>query len=114
MDKLEKVTKYRKVLQEIVERYAQMPRRSEQVPLVPICDTVHDNYLLMRVGWDNTGRAHHTLFHFRLKDGKVWVEHDGIEHGITNDLLEAGIAPQDIVLAFQGREPKLVAELALS
>lgn len=40
MDKLEK---YRKILQQIVERYAQLPRRSEQVPLVPICDTVHDN-----------------------------------------------------------------------
>jgi len=110
MDKLEK---YRKILQRIVEKYAGEPRRADQVPLVPICDTVHDNYLLMRVGWDKVGRAHHTLFHFRIKDGKVWIEDDGIEHGIANDLLEAGIAPEDIILAFQGREPKPVAELAL-
>ena len=111
MDKLEK---YRRILQQTVEKYANEPRRPEQVPLVPICDREHDNYLLMRVGWDNVGRAHHTLFHFRLNNGKVWVEDDGIEHGIANDLLEAGIAPEDIVLAFQGREPKAVAELALS
>lgn len=109
-----KVEKYRQILEQIVEEYASEPRRSDQVPLVPICDREHDNYLLMRVGWDRLGRAHHTLFHFRLKDEKVWVEDDGIEHGIANDLLEAGIAPEDIVLAFQGREPKVVAELALS
>lgn len=111
---MDKIEKYRRILQQTVERYASEPRRSEQVPLVPICDTAHDNYLLMRVGRDNTGSAHHTLFHFRLKDGKVWIEDDGIEHGIANDLLEAGIAPEDIVLAFQGREPKAVAEIALS
>lgn len=111
---MDKLAKYRQILQEIVEKYASEPRRADQVPLVPICDTVHDNYLLMRVGWDKVGRAHHTLFHFRLKDGKVWIEDDGIEHGIANDLLEAGIAPEDIILAFQMREPKPVAELALS
>lgn len=111
MDKLEE---YRQILQQIVEKYAGEPRRPDQVSLVPICDYKNDNYLLMRVGWDKVGRAHHTLFHFRLKDGKVWVEDDGIEHGITHDLLEAGIAPEDIILAFQMREPKPVAELVLN
>jgi len=106
--------KYRSILREIVERYAQEPRRPEQAKLIAVEDTAHDNYLLMRIGWDRVGRAHNVLFHFRLIDGKVWVEQDGIEHGIANDLLEAGIAPEDIVLAFQGREPKAVAELALS
>ena len=111
MDKLEK---YRQILQRIVEKYASEPRRAEQVPLVPICDGESDNYLLMRIGWDNVGRAHHTLFHFRIRDGKIWIEDDGIEHGIANDLLKAGIAPEDIILAFQTREPKPVAELAFA
>jgi len=98
---MDKVEKYRRILQQIVEEYASEPRRPDQVPLVPICDREHDNYLLMRVGWDRVGRAHHTLFHFRLKDGKVWVEDDGIEHGIANDLLEAGIAPKILFWHFK-------------
>jgi hypothetical protein len=111
---MDKLNKYRQILQSIVEKYAAEPRRPEQVPLVPICDNVHDNYLLLRVGWDRLGRTHHTLFHFRIVDGKVRIEHDGIEHGIANDLLEAGIDAADIILAFQKREPKPVAELVLS
>ena len=35
-----------------------------------------------------------------LKDGKIWVQHDGIEDGVTNDLLEAGVKQEEIVLAF--------------
>ncbi len=111
---MEKVEKYRRILQQIVEKYAQTPRRENQASLIPICDTVHDNYLLMRVGWDKVGRAHNTLFHLRLQDGKVWIEDDGIENGIANDLLEAGIEKDDIVLAFYGREPKPLTELSLT
>ena len=111
---MDKIEKYRQILQQTVEKYASEPRRPEQVPLVPICDRERDNYLLMRVGWDNVGRAHHTLFHFRLKDGKVWIEDDGIERGIANDLLEAGIEKEDIILAFYGRNPKPLTELSLT
>lgn len=106
--------KYRRILQEIVERYAQEPRRPDQAKLIPVEDTAHDNYLLMRVGWDRRGRAHNVLFHLRLEDGKVWVEQDGIAHGIATDLLEAGIEKDDIFLAFYGREPKPLTELSLT
>jgi hypothetical protein len=111
---MDKLNKYRQILQSIVEKYAAEPRRAEQVPLIPVCDNIHDNYLLMRVGWDRLGRTHHTLFHFRIVDGKVLIEQDGIEHGIAYDLLEAGIDAEDIIPAFQTRKPKPVAELALS
>ncbi len=112
MDQVNKVENYRRILRQIVEQHASTPRRPDQVELVPIIDLVYDNYLLMRIGWDRVGRAHHILFHFRLKEGRVWIEWDGIEHGITNDLIEAGIPEEDIVLAFYGREPLLLTELA--
>ncbi len=112
MDQVNKLENYRRILRQIVEQQASIPRRPEQVELVPIIDSVHDNYLLMRIGWDRVGRAHHILFHFRLKEGRIWIEWDGIEHGIANDLIEAGIPEADIVMAFYGREPHALAELA--
>ena len=98
-------------MQRVVEKHAGVSRREDQVEIVPICDTVHDNYLIMRLGWDRVGRAHHILFHFRLKEGKVWIEWDGIEYGIAHDLLEAGIPKEDIIMAFYGREPRPLTEL---
>jgi len=112
MDQVTKSDAYRQILRQVVERQASMPRRQDQVELVPIIDTTHDNYLLMRIGWDKVGRAHHILFHFRLKEGRVWIEWDGIEHGIANDLIEAGIPEEDIVMAFYGSDPVPLAELA--
>jgi hypothetical protein len=35
-----------------------------------------------------------------IKDGKVLIEYDGIEGGITKDLIQMGIPERDIVLAF--------------
>jgi hypothetical protein len=40
----------------------------------------------------------------RWCEGKVWVEYDGIEQGITKDLIAAGIPPERIVLAFLPEE----------
>lgn len=111
MDQASKLDKYRRILQHVVENHADASRREDQVEIVPICDNVHDNYLIMRIGWDRVGRAHHILFHFRLKEGKVWIEWDGIEYGIAHDLLEAGIPKEDIVMAFYGREPRPLTEL---
>jgi hypothetical protein len=109
MDTVEKDTRYRQILQQIVLAHANEPRRPELVSLLPICDTAHDSYLLMRVGFDRVGRAHHILFHFRLKDGKVLIEHDGIEYGIARDLLAAGVAPDDIVFNMY-RTPRPLTE----
>jgi hypothetical protein len=41
---------------------------------------------------------------YRLSEGKVWVEYDGMEQGITKDLIAAGIPLERIVLAFLPEE----------
>jgi hypothetical protein len=40
------------------------------------------------------------LLYVTLREGKVWIEYDGMEQGITQDLIAAGIPPERIVLAF--------------
>jgi len=112
MDKVEKEKLYRSIVQKVVEMHAQMPSETEQPESIPICDEVHGNYLLMDVGWDATGRAYDIVFHLRLKDGKVWIETDGIEYGIAQDLIEAGIPKEDIVIAFADPQPKTLLDLA--
>jgi hypothetical protein len=44
------------------------------------------------------------LIYVTLSEGKVWVEYDGMEQGITKDLIAAGIPPEQIVLAFLPEE----------
>jgi hypothetical protein len=40
------------------------------------------------------------LIYVSIKDKQVLIEYDGIESGITQDLIQKGIPERDIVLAF--------------
>ena len=65
-----------------------------------IIDPVHDHYQLMSVGWNDYQRIHGCLFHIDIKDGKIWIQHDGTEEGLADRLVECGVPKTDIVLAF--------------
>jgi hypothetical protein len=54
----------------------------------------------MQTGWDHGRRVRGNLVYVTLHDSKVWVEYDGMEQGITEDLITAGISRERIALAF--------------
>ena len=114
MDQIDKLNHYRQILQRVVEHHAAMPAEPERIESLPICDPIHGDYLLMDVDRSPKGGAGDIVFHLRLKDGRVQVERDGIEDGIAQDLIEAGIAEEDIVYTFYGEEPALEYESAAS
>lgn len=111
---MERLNQYRQILTQLVARHAQYRPSHGNIEPLPICDAVHDQYLLLDVGWDRTGRVHAVVFHLRLRDGKVWVEWDGAEPSITQELLDAGIPKQDIVLAFYRPERRALTEFAVA
>lgn len=65
----------------------------------------------MDIGYDELGRVDDVIIHLRLReDGKVLIEYDGIEYGIAQDLIEAGIAKDDILLNMYAT-PRPLSEL---
>jgi hypothetical protein len=68
----------------------------------------------MDLGWDRTGRVHDVVFHLKIKDGKIWIEWDGIEQGISQELLEAGVLKEDIVLGFYRPERRAITGFSLA
>jgi hypothetical protein len=57
----------------------------------------------MQVGWNRERRVRGNLIYITLQDGKVLIEYDGIETGITQDLINQGISEEDIVFAYYPR-----------
>ena len=98
---MDKVTNYRRILRRLVNEYARYKPSHGQIEPIPVCDPKTDNYLLIHVGWDNIRRIHATVFHLRLHNGKILIEEDGLEQGITQDLLDAGVAPKDIIYSLE-------------
>jgi hypothetical protein len=64
------------------------------------------------MGWDRTGRVHAVVLHLHIQNGKIWVEVDATENGVTQELLDAGIPKEDIVLGFYRLERRKLTEFA--
>lgn len=111
---MDRVAQYRAIIHQILESYRQLfaEQPSNDVETAVICDDTHGEYLLMRVGWRGDRRVRRPAFYLRLKDGKIWVEEDWTQEGVATDLLEAGVPPEDIVLAFQPPELRPLTEFA--
>ncbi|NOT60630.1 MAG: XisI protein [Acidobacteria bacterium] len=93
---MDRITKYRMALQQVIEEYAALLSTGNQAKILPVCDTVHDEYLLITLGWINNRREHAICFHARLLGDQVRLEVDLTEEGLTDALIEAGIAAADI------------------
>lgn len=68
---------------------------------VRIFDDTNGHYLLVTLGWQGQTRIYNVVVHARLHQGKIWIEEDWTEDGITEELMRAGIPKEEIVLGFQ-------------
>lgn len=101
-----KLEQYRKIIQTLIEKHASYSSSNGEIETLKICDLINDNYLLMTIGWNPIGRVHHVALHIRIRDHKIWIEWDGIEDGVTQELLEAGVLKEDIVFGFYRPEKR--------
>ena len=65
-----------------------------------VFDREHNHYMLVNVCWYDDERISGCVLHLDIKDGKIWIQQDGTEQGITNELVTKGIPKEDIVLAY--------------
>lgn len=54
------------------------------------------------------------MLHIDIKDGKIWIQHNGTERRIAQDLLELGVPKQDIVLAFHSPTRRKYSDFAVN
>jgi hypothetical protein len=70
--------------------------------------------MVVSVGWQKVKRIHGCLIHIDIINGKVWIQRDGTEHGIANELVAAGIPKDQIVLGFYTPEVRQHTEFAVA
>lgn len=109
---MDKLDFYRSTIKTIINRYVELQNGNSLVETVPIIDAVGDNYLLMAIGWNSSGRVHSIGFHLRIQNDKIWIEWDGTEEGLAQELLELGVEKEDIVLGFYRPERRELTEFA--
>ncbi len=97
MDTLET---YRQLIKKVLGEYARIPYAYGDIQSHVFCDHEGDHYLLLVMGWEGARYVHGCIIHLDIIDGKVWIQRDGTEHGIADELEEAGIPKDHIILGF--------------
>ena len=98
---MESLDHYRQVIRELLHAYAQYRPAQGDVQIEVIIDEAQDHYELIYVGWNGPYRIPGSVLHLDIRDGKVWIQHDGTEEGVAERLVSAGIPRDRIVLAFK-------------
>lgn len=109
---MDRVSRYRQIVREQLGKLAEILNNQPRLGTVDIrgaCvfddDTGH--YLLLALGWSARRRVKSTVLHLAIQDGKIRIEEDNTDYPIYDELVEAGVPKEDIVLAWQEPMPEL-------
>ena len=93
------VDEYRTYVQELMHRYSSY-KEDKEVETQLIFDTERDHYQLLYTGWREEQRVYGCVMHMDIKNGKIWIQYDGTDFDLANELVAMGVPKKDIVLAF--------------
>jgi hypothetical protein len=98
---MDTLTRYRDAVRNIITEYAGYRPAHGQIDTEVVIDPAKDHYELLHVGWDGPRRVHGVLLHIDIIGDKIWIQHDGTSPGVAEELVEAGVPREAIVLGFR-------------
>lgn len=102
---MDRLNLYRQIIRNVLKSYVDISYANVNVKNRSAFDIETDQYIILSEGWDKLQHLHGVLIHVEIIDSKVWIQVDGTEDGIAQELIESGIPKQDIVLGFH--EPSI-------
>ena len=89
--------RYAAVVTQVLRRAAVDQPRLQSLRISAVCDAIAGQFLMIATGWEKGNWLNTILFHARLQDGKVIIEEDNVEAGLSGELIAAGILPEDLL-----------------
>ncbi len=112
---MDRLNHHQKIVKEVLTEYHELNEKSGSTTESAVAfDEVHNQYLLLLIGWQKDERIKSVMIHIRLKNNKIWIEEDRTEDGVATDLLQKGIAREEIVLAFHPPHVRQYTEFAVA
>lgn len=108
-----KLEKYREYIKQLLISYSQYEKLNSPVEVQTIFDTEHDHYQLVYVGWENNHRVYGCVLHLDIKNEKIWIQHNGTEANVADELVVLGVPKQDIVLGFHSPYKRQFTDFAV-
>ena len=104
---------YDQLIQDILTQHsANDVKNGTEIQL--LFDTERHHYQVLNIGWKEQKRIYGVIIHIDLKNDKIWIQRDGTEIGVANQLIAAGVPKKDIVLGFHAPYKRSLTEFAIS
>lgn len=97
---MDTMTRYREIVQRLIEEYARYKPSHGEIDTEIVIDPARDHYELLHLGFDGPRRVHGTVLHVDIRDEKIWIQYDGTDRPLAEELVRAGIPREAVVLAF--------------
>ena len=110
---MEQLNQYRQWIQQLLTEHNKLKPSYGNLEQFTVFDTQNDHYQLVTVGWEGDRRVFSCLVHIDIKGDKIWIQHDGTEVGIANELVELGAPKKVIVLGFHDPNARHLTEFAI-
>lgn len=111
---MDRLAYFKQVIYEILNKYVNIqPVNSPNICNQLICDEKRNSYQLIRLGFENGRRIHYCVFHFDIRNEKIWIQQDNTDIPVAQLLLDLGIKHNEIVLAFHAPFIRELSDFAL-
>src|SRR3982074_1959697 len=101
---MDPLDRYREIVRRLIEEYASYKPAYGDIRTEAVVDRDRDDSEGVHGGWSAGRRVHGSIIHIDIRDGKVWIEHNGTDARLGEELVAAGIPRSDIVLGFHPAE----------
>ena len=111
---MDKINSYRQLIQESLTERAKLRAPTDPVQSELVFDLEGDHYQLVNIGWKNSNtRIYGCAIHVDIIGEKIWIQHDGMEDAIADQLVSKGVPSKDIVIAYHAPYVRQYTEFAL-
>lgn len=109
---MDTVKEYQRIVKSVLINLTQIPYSHGDITFETIFDNESNRFILMILGRRDHKRVHSCIAHIDIVDDEVWIQRDGTEQGLANDLINAGIPKNKIVLGFRSSKVRKDVKVA--
>ncbi len=99
---MDKIALYQRIILDFLEKYVKettSPVNSE-VEYHILADKNNLSFQLLALGWHDKHHIFGPIFHFDIKNNKIWMQCNNTEREVVDEFMAQGVQSQDIVLGF--------------
>ena len=104
----------KEIIRDLILEYASLKPSHGEIETEAIIDLEKGHFEVLHVGWDGSRRVHGILLHVDIIGDQIWIQCDGTSPGIAEELIEAGIPRDAIVLGFRPAHLRQYTGFAIS